>query len=102
MHWHQILIKPLITEKSTASQEDSETRYKCYPFEVNLHATKDEVKKAVEQMALEMYDKTVKVHRVNTVRVHAKWRRRGTKIGSTRESKKALVFIPRAQALEIF
>tara|TARA_B100000749_G_C18178692_1_gene362927 strand:- start:38 stop:346 length:309 start_codon:yes stop_codon:yes gene_type:complete len=102
MEWHQVLIKPWITEKGTQSLENKESKYLCYPFEVNIHATKTEVKKAFQQMTEEVYDKQVDVHRVNTVKVLAKARRRGPHLGRSRQRKKAMVYISQDYALEIF
>ena len=42
---HQVLIAPLVTEKGTHQS----THHNAYPFQVNLWATKDLVKKAVEE-----------------------------------------------------
>ena len=53
-------------------------------------------------MAQQLYGKKVDVRRVNTMAVRGKVRRRGPRFGMTREIKKALVYIPREQKLEIF
>ena len=45
MHYTDVLRRPIVTEKSTALQEQGK-----YTFEVHLHATKHEVKAAVEKV----------------------------------------------------
>ncbi|MBI2192828.1 MAG: 50S ribosomal protein L23 [Planctomycetes bacterium] len=102
MDWHQVLIRPLITEKGTTALAKEGTRLKCYAFEVNRLATKEEIRAAMKQMVLEMCDKEVDVRRVNTMKVHGKFRRRGMRWGVTADTKKALVFIPREQGIDLF
>lgn len=67
----QVLIKPVITEKSTALQEDIQQ----YVFVVNKKANKLEIQKAIE----EMYGVTVES--VNTSIVRGKDKMRFTKSG---------------------
>ena len=43
---HQVVLRPLVTEKSTHQT----SRYRAYPFEVNPWATKDEIKAAIESL----------------------------------------------------
>src|ERR1700722_7956992 len=43
---YQIVLRPLVTEKGTHQS----TRYNAYAFQVNPVATKDEIKKAVEEL----------------------------------------------------
>lgn len=67
----QVLIKPVITEKSTALQEDIQQ----YVFVVNKQANKLEIRKAIE----EMYGVTV--DSINTSVVPSKSKMRYTKSG---------------------
>ena len=45
---HQIILRPLITEKGTHQSHAQQQR--AYSFEVNPWATKDEIKAAVEEL----------------------------------------------------
>ncbi len=78
---HQIIIRPIITEKSTQLKEAN--REVC--FEVSRHANKTEIKKAVEQLF------KVKVEAVKTQIKVGKWRRVGRNKGLTKTWKKAYV-----------
>ena len=75
-----IIIRPLITEKSMDSVAD-----KRYTFEVMKDATKPEIALAVEEMF------GVKVKKVNTMNVKPKPKRLGYHAGKTRSWKKAIV-----------
>lgn len=90
----EIIIRPIITEKSNRLMED----YKKYTFEVALDATKHEIKYAVEKLF------GVKVLKVNTMivkprkkRVYGKFR----KYGYTRAYKKAIVTIDPSQEIDL-
>ena len=76
-----IIIKPVITEKSMDMLAD-----KRYVFKVMKNATKPEIAKAVE----EMFD-GVKVASVNTISMKKKPKRLGVHAGYTSEWKKAIV-----------
>ncbi len=76
-----IIIKPIITEKSMDMLAD-----KRYVFKVMKNATKPEIAKAVE----EMFD-GVKVASVNTINMKKKPKRLGVHAGYTSEWKKAIV-----------
>lgn len=78
---YQIILRPVITEKSTALKERN--REVC--FEVALHANKTEIKKAVEQLF------KVKVEEVRTQIKRGKERRMGRSSGLTKTWKKAVV-----------
>lgn len=78
---YQIILKPLITEKSTALKENN--REVC--FEVHPEANKSEIKKAVEKLF------KVKVERVRIVNLKGKTRRLGRNVGQTKARKKAYV-----------
>ena len=74
-----IIVRPLITEKSMNSGE------KCYSFEVMKDATKPEIAKAVEEMF------GVKVAKVNVINMKKKPKRMGYNRGYTKAWKKAIV-----------
>ena len=78
---YDIIIRPVITERSMAAVAD-----KKYVFEVAKTAGKIEIKKAVEEIF------GVKVASVNTVTVPGKAKRMGAgRLGSTKTWKKAYV-----------
>src|SRR6516225_1564128 len=78
---YQVILRPLITEKATHLSE----RHNAYTFEVNLLATKTEVKEAIESLF------NVKVADVRTQNRRGKPRRYRQKIGYMRRWKKAIV-----------
>ena len=75
-----IILKPVITEKSMDSIES-----KRYTFKVAVDATKPEIAKAVEELF------GVKVAKVNTINMKKKPKRMGYHFGYTAEWKKAIV-----------
>ena len=80
---HDIIVRPVLTEKAYDGIED-----KRYIFEVPVTATKTEIKMAVEKV---FADDGVKVEKVNTVRTLGKIKRQGLHSGRTAEVKKAYV-----------
>ena len=88
---HDIIIKPIITEKSSKLVEGNK-----YTFEVHKSANKIQIRKAVEQIF------KVKVLSVNTMNVPSKPKRMGAFLGKTRSWKKAVVALPAGQRIEAF
>ena len=80
---HDIIRRPVLTEKAYTCIAD-----KSYMFEVDVHATKTEIKQAVEAVFAE---DGVKVEKVNTLRTMSKIKRQGRTAGRTPEVKKAYV-----------
>jgi large subunit ribosomal protein L23 len=78
---HQILIRPLVTEKGTHIS----ATYNQYPFEVHPQATKGDIKQAVEELW------NVRVVHVRTQVRKGKPRRHRTSTGRTQDWKKAIV-----------
>ena len=78
---YQILQKPIVTEKSLVAKEDGRTL--C--FKVDPHATKTEIKEAVQIVF------KVKVESVHTSTFAGKTRRRGRTVGQCPDWKKAYV-----------
>lgn len=76
-----IIIKPVITEKSMDSLQEGK-----YTFKVAKNANKVEIKRAIETL----FD-GVKVAKVNTVNCRGRQRRVGMNIGKTPDWKKAIV-----------
>lgn len=79
--YYKIILKPVITEKSTMLKEKN--REMC--FEVDPKANKLEIKEAVENLF------QVKVDRVRTVKKRGKKRRVGRSEGKTKDWVKAYV-----------
>ncbi len=92
----QIVIKPVVTEKMTATSEDMNR----YGFLVKLDANKIEIKDAVEKLY------GVNVDKVWTMRYAGKTKSRTTKTGlvSGRSNayKKALVSIAEGETIDIY
>ena len=80
MEAHDIIIRPIITEKAMLG-----TSQKKYTFKVDKNANKVEIAKAVEKVF------GVQVEKVNTLNVRGKMRRRGRTTGFTPAWKKAVV-----------
>ena len=78
---YQVLKKPVVTEKSMDAKEIARTL--C--FLVNPHATKPEIRDAVQKIF------KVKVDSVRTAIFHGKTRRRGRLVGHRPDWKKAFV-----------
>lgn len=78
---HRIILRPIITEKSTLLKEKN--REVC--FEVNPKANKVEIKKAAEQLF------KIKVERVRIQNMRGKMRRVGRSAGKKKDWKKAYV-----------
>jgi large subunit ribosomal protein L23 len=91
MNPHQIIIRPLITEKNTNLMQ-----FGKYSFEVDRNANKPEIKKAIEALF------NVSVTKVHTMNVRGKRRRRGKDFGYTADWKKAIVTLAPGNTIELF
>lgn len=91
MKTHQVLRRPLITEKSTAKQGETNQ----YFFEVDKKATKNDVRDAVENVF------KVTVTCVRTLNVPGKRKRVGKSVGMTSDWKKAIVTLKEGERIEI-
>ncbi|MGE4344061.1 MAG: 50S ribosomal protein L23 [Geoalkalibacter sp.] len=89
---HQIIGKPLITEKTSLQKEIGQV----VAFEVVRNANKIEIKQAVEQA----FD--VKVKKVNTALMAGKVKRRGLVIGKRSNWKKAYVTLEEGSNIDFF
>jgi large subunit ribosomal protein L23 len=89
---HQVLLRPLVTEKGMHRS----TRYNAYAFEINVLATKDDVRRAVEELF------NVKVVRVHTMNRKGKPRRSRNREAYTRNWKKAIVKLRDDQRIDFF
>ncbi len=88
---YDIIVKPLITEKSTKLVESRK-----YTFEVKQGVNKVEVKKAVEEIF------KVNVIQVNMINVRKKERRVGKYEGFRPAVRKAIVTLAEGQTLDVF
>ena len=91
MNAHQIIVRPLITEKNTNLMV-----YNKYSFQVDRNASKPQIKQAVEEIF------NVTVTNVHTMNMRGKMRRRGMKIGYTSDWKKAIVTLVEGDRIELF
>ena len=91
MHLYEVLLRPLITEKSTTQQEQNK-----YSFEIDEKANKPLVKQAVEKAF------KVNVKAVNIIGVPGKMRRVGRRQVMTRSWKKAIVTLRTGDKIEFF
>jgi large subunit ribosomal protein L23 len=90
---YQIVLRPLITEKGTHQS----THRRAYPFEVNLWATKTEIKAAAEELF------GVRVQKVRTQMRQGKQRRFRFKMGRLSNWKKAIITLTEDSApIEFF
>jgi large subunit ribosomal protein L23 len=92
MDSNAIIIKPLITEKSTHQQSTRNS----YAFEVHPQANKHQIKDAIERQY------HVKVTDVRTMNRKGKPRRAKYKMTSTSDWKKAVVVLDQNSRIELF
>ena len=91
LHPNQILLAPVVSEKSYSLQSDRK-----YTFKVHKDAHKTQVRQAVEQLF------EVKVEAVNIVKVQSKPKRRGAIKGTKVGWKKAIVKLREGETIDIF
>lgn len=91
MNPHDVIIRPLITEKNTNLMQ-----YNKYSFEVDRNANKAQIRHAVQTIF------NVRVTDVNTMNVRGKMKRRGQKFGYTADWKKAIVTLAEGDRIELF
>ncbi len=93
---HNVVIRPLLTEKMTELTEKNNQ----YGFIVDINANKIEIAKAIEQKF------EVNVESVNTIRHKGKTKtqftRRGRFSGRTPRYKKAIVTLKEGQTIDLF
>ena len=91
MNKFDVLIRPIITEKTTLLMQENK-----YTFQVPLTANKVEIRKAVESIF------NVKVEKVATIRVLGKTKRMGRTMGKRSDYKKAIVTLKTGESIELF
>ena len=92
LHPNEVLLAPVVSEKSYAQIEENNT----YSFRIHPDAHKTQVRQAVEELF------EVKVVRVNISQVHSKPKRRGFHRGIRPGWKKAIVQLRQGDSIEIF
>ena len=91
MEARDILIRPLITERTTDLMAEGK-----YVFVVDKRANKIQIADAVKEVF------NVKVEKVNTVNVKPKTKRMGRSVGKTASYKKAVVKLAAGETIEFF
>jgi large subunit ribosomal protein L23 len=91
MHAGQVILAPIVSEKSYAASTRG-----TYTFKVHPDSHKTQIRHAVE----ELFD--VKVTRVNVIKVQPKPKRRGLTRGMRPGWKKAVVQLRAGDTIEIF
>ncbi len=93
IQYYDVILKPVVTEKSMNAMAERK-----YTFLVHPEANKSQVKEAVEKMF-----PGTKVEKVNTMNIQGKIKRRGTTLGKTAKTKKAIVKLTAdSKEIEIF
>ncbi len=91
MEMKDILVRPIVTEKSTTSLPDN-----TFAFEVGLKANKVQIKRAVERFY------GVRVRTVRTLVVRGKVKRFGRRTAKRSNWKKAYVTLAEGQTINIY
>ena len=91
MNAYDIIIAPIISEKSMSMLADQK-----YTFKVNANANKIEIKKAIEEIF------KVEVDKVTTLNVIGKNKRVGVHEGKKSDWKKAIVKLKGTKTIEFF
>ncbi|MBW2620616.1 MAG: 50S ribosomal protein L23 [Deltaproteobacteria bacterium] len=92
MNPHDIVKRPLITEKTSIQKED----YNQMTFEVDRNANRVEIKRAIENIF------NVNVATVRTMQVKGKTKQRGRIVGKRRNWKKAVVKLMPGERIDFF
>lgn len=88
--YSDIIIAPVVTEKSASNAQNN-----VYTFKVQKSATKTEIKWAVQKAF------NVTVEQVNTLNTKAKDKRVGKYTGKTKTYKKAIVTLKDGESIEL-
>ena len=87
---YDIILSPVITEKATTASEHNKVL-----FEVAGHATKPQIKEAVEKL----FD--VKVKSVNTLNRIGKWKVFKNRLGKQSDFKRAIVTLEEGHKIDV-
>jgi len=88
----QVVIRPLVTERTTELGEEQN----AYTFVVSKDANKIEIRHAVEHLF------GVKVSTVRTLNYRGKWRRVGRSLGRRPSYKKAIVKLAEGERIDVY
>jgi len=89
---YDIIIRPLITEKTGIQKED----YNQVSFEVDRRANRVEIRRAIEKIF------NVRVANVRTMQIKGKVKRRGRIEGKRKDWKKAIVKLMPGERIDFF
>ena len=89
---HDVLIRPLLTEKITAIREVKNG----VAFAVHRHATRIDIRRAVEKVF------SVKVASVNVLNVRGKKKRQGRFSGKRSDWRKAFITLKEGEKIELY
>jgi len=89
---YEIIIRPLITEKTSIQKED----HNQVTFEVDRRANRVEIRRAIEKIF------NVRVANVRTMQVKGKVKQRGRIVGKRRDWKKAIVNLMPGERIDFF
>ena len=89
---YDIIIRPLITEKTSIQKED----FNQVSFEVDRRANRVEIRRAIEKIF------NVRVADVRTMQIKGKVKQRGRIVGKRRDWKKAVVKLMPGERIDFF
>jgi large subunit ribosomal protein L23 len=92
MDIRQIIIKPIVTEKTNALKAEMNQ----IAFEVHRDANRIQIKYCIEHIF------NVHVEKVNTIAMKGKYKRRGKILGKRRDWKKAIVSLAAGEKIAFF
>ncbi|MGD9852492.1 MAG: 50S ribosomal protein L23 [Nitrospirales bacterium] len=92
MNPHDVLIRPLLTEKITSIRETKN----AVAFAVDGRATKIDIRRAVEKVF------QVKVSSVNVQNVQGKRKRQGRYLGKRSDWRKAIVTLKEGEKIDLY
>lgn len=87
---YDIILEPVVTEKSTNLSSLNKVVFKVAPF-----ATKTNIKKSIEKLF------KVKVAKVNTINLHPRFKMVRGRIAKSSGYKKAIVTLKKGQSIDI-
>lgn len=90
--YEDIIIRPVITEKTTLQKENSNQ----VTFEVSPRANRVEIQRAIEKLF------SVRVFDVRTLNIRGKIKRRGRVVGKRKDWKKAVVRLMPGERIDFF
>ena len=89
---YDIIIRPLITEKTSIQKEE----HNQVSFEVDRRANRVEIRRAIEKIF------NVRVADVRTMQIKGKVKQRGRVVGKRRDWKKAIVNLMPGERIDFF